>query len=227
MVGVGIAGGAAAVSVATVGSGNVISACYRVAVGAGTLPDASGPNLRVIDPGAGQTCSTDPANPTEHPIQWNITGPPGIQGPPGPPGRGTTNYSINLVPPLVKSKAPPAGKSTIGTGRDAIAFDLLSYSFAGNIGGGGGKGGVHEVSITKLLDKNSVKLLQAADSGDHFKSARLVITKKGGGNLPYLEIDLTGVEVAGVQLGSGGGGDKLLVETVTLKFANSTSKYYK
>src|SRR5436305_4881032 len=79
----GLAGGAAAVAVATVpGPDGVIHACYSITNTNG-LPVTTA-NLRIIDPSA-QACTTNTDVPTaERALSWNQQGPPGQTGPTGP-----------------------------------------------------------------------------------------------------------------------------------------------
>ncbi len=72
----------------------VVAAAVALGVGVAeaTIPDAAGVihgcytldggTLRLIDPGAGQTCSAG----SEAPLDWNITGGQGATGPVGPQG---------------------------------------------------------------------------------------------------------------------------------------------
>ncbi|MBN9623327.1 MAG: hypothetical protein J0H06_10280, partial [Actinobacteria bacterium] len=54
---VGVVAGAAATAIAAVpGNDAVVNACYEVQQD-GTTPLAGAPNLRIIDPAAGQTCN--------------------------------------------------------------------------------------------------------------------------------------------------------------------------
>jgi hypothetical protein len=64
-----VAGGVAYATIPD--SGGVIHGCYLKSIG----------SLRVIDPSAGQRCAG-----VEKAIQWNQTGPKGLQGPPGANG---------------------------------------------------------------------------------------------------------------------------------------------
>ncbi len=92
LVAVGVAGGATAIAVASIPDSNgVIHACVQLQPGG--LPVTTGANLRVIDSGAGQICST--SNPTggppaEETLDWNAIGQQGAPGAPGAPGHVVT-----------------------------------------------------------------------------------------------------------------------------------------
>jgi hypothetical protein len=88
---VGLAGGAAAIAVASVpGSDGVIHGCYPISVTGGTTKPTATATLRIIDPSANQTCATTTAvgggPPTEAALDWNAAGPQGPAGPAGPAG---------------------------------------------------------------------------------------------------------------------------------------------
>ncbi|HET9104332.1 MAG TPA: type VI secretion system tube protein Hcp [Solirubrobacteraceae bacterium] len=108
-----VGGGTAAAIAAVPGSDGSITACLQTNTGSG-LP-ASTANLTVIDPAAGQTC-TSPAGAAlpARTISWNVAGPPGppgSTGPAGPPG--------NPGPP---GPAGPAG----GTGAPGPATTIAA-----------------------------------------------------------------------------------------------------
>jgi len=147
-------GGAAAVAVASVPSGNgVINACLEVTASkSGTVPVSTGPNLRVIDTDAGQSCHTTVAvgsvQALEEPISWNQSGPQGPAGPTGatgpagatgPPGAsgpqgasGADAVAAVLVTPPVTSTTP-IGTATIplpsGGGKtEKVVFQIGGWS---------------------------------------------------------------------------------------------------
>ena len=113
-----VAGGGAAAAIAAVpGSDGTISACYRVATSSGTVaPVATGPNVRIIDPAAGQTCTgADPAGGSfaERTLNFNATGP---QGPAGPRGAAGTPGASG-TPGATGGSGPAAPGTTSATGR--------------------------------------------------------------------------------------------------------------
>ena len=157
---VGAAGGGAAFAIAAVpGSDGVIHACYAEQPG-GTLPTTT-PNLRVIDPSAGQSCST-PGAPPQGTVDWNVAGPPGAPGPagrpgaPGPAGKTETfasgstitfadgnvvtvggSSSPTIAPLPFKPTGRPAAEMDLGSGAGALDFGVLRFGFAGGTRGSG------------------------------------------------------------------------------------------
>lgn len=238
LVAVGAAGGGAALAVASVpGSSGTISACYGVTAIPGsvtTVPVTTGANLRIIDPSAGQTCSTDPARPQERPLSWNQTGPPGLPGQTGAPGKTQTIAGGNTITiggavlTVGRSSgltiaAAPIGRHTfaqmrLGSGRGALSFGILGLSFTkgsqgGSSGAGGSKTKVQAITITKLIDKASPKLAQACTIGTHFNSA-IIVVAKGGHSLTY---KLSNVLVSSYQV-SASGKSGAPTESLTLSF---------
>lgn len=224
---VGAAGGGAAWAVASVpDSSGVIHGCVALMYGAsGEVPVTTGANLRVIDTEAGQQCTTPNGefNPGEKAIEWNVTGPPGVTGPKGPPGQssGSTTVTFALEPPIVKSTAPPEGFAVVGTGSSAYRFDILTVGFARDAGSGTATGHRQHKPLlyvfTKTLDKASPKLFRAAANGTHYPKVVLRVRKAAGGKQTYLQYTFSHVGVSSVQDGSGGKGSGP-VETVTLNF---------
>ena len=91
-------------------------------------------------------------------------------------------------------------------------------------GGGAGKVSVHDISITKLVDKASPELMLACANGKHIPSGLLTVRKAGEKPLEYLKIKLTDILISGVQEAGHGGGDQLS-ENVTLNFAKFNVEY--
>jgi Collagen triple helix repeat (20 copies) len=83
--------GAVTYAVADIGSGGVITGCYKSQNG----------QLRLIDP------ASDSCHPSETPISWSQTGPQGPQGPAGPPG--PVGPVGPAGPPGATGPAGPAG----------------------------------------------------------------------------------------------------------------------
>ena len=95
----------------------------------------------------------------------------------------------------------------------------LSQTGAHGSGGGGGAGkvSVHDISVTKFLDKASPELMLACCNGKHIKEGLITVRKAGENPVEYLKIKLSDILISGVQ--SAGHGSDLLTENVTLNFA--------
>jgi len=243
----GAVGAGAAIAVASVpDSGNVIHACVQEI---GGVP-VTQPNVRIIDPNAqpAQTCTSTPGGPSEQAISWNTTGPQGPAGPPGsvgPQGPEGQTLTINgetftisginrtgtvqntTLPPLQGNPGGHAvGTLTLGSGRGAVAFNVLAWGVSPqgtgqSSGAGGGRKSVSDLRITKVVDKASAKLFQACATGQHIKQATLVVRKAGG--KPYLTIKLDNVLVSSYQQSNGAGGKP--TESISLNFTKIEYKY--
>jgi type VI secretion system secreted protein Hcp len=238
---VGAAGGGTALAVASVPDSNgVIHACYSVDGSGNAVTSTS--NLTVID--AGQTCPSSPAGgPHSQALNWNVQGsqgPAGQPGPQGPPGNtativkgGTLTLSGGQVLTVesagggvtVPTPTTPVGggsDAVVGSGKGALSFPILEVLLLSSHAGGGsagtraGKVAVHDISITKKLDKASPTLALSCASGQHFKQVTITLRKKGK---PYLRYTLSDVLVAAVQA-SGHSNDATPTETITF---NSSS----
>jgi type VI secretion system secreted protein Hcp len=98
---------------------------------------------------------------------------------------------------------------------------VVASGFSSGAGAGSGRVGLHDIQITKLIDKSSPKLFQALVSGKHFSTVKIELAKKGK---VYETIKLSSVVVASLQQ-SGHGGDKPPSESVTLNFAKMEIAY--
>ena len=243
---VGAAGGAAAVAVASVpDSSGVIHACVALSPASGE-PVATGPNLRIIDTSAGQACGHPPPGaPTtpEQSITWNVTGPqgpPGTNGAAGAPGKTVTllggntltlpggqiihvgqSPGLTINPPAVGNKA--VATFALSDGQTTITSALLGFGFAVSSAGATGSAKrttVHNIQITKHVDKSSAKLFQACVTGKHFNKAKIVFSK-GGHSTVY---SLTNVLVASAQAGSVKGSSQP-TETLTLNYTKIEFKH--
>lgn len=128
-------------------------------------------------------------------------------------------------------KMPPIkGEAQDKTHKDDM--DVLAWSWgmsnsgSAHIGGGAGSGkvNVHDLSVTKWVDKASCDLMKAACNGRHFDEAKLVVRKAGTNPLEYITITMNKVFVTSVSTGGSGGEDRL-TENVTLNFAKVKVEY--
>jgi type VI protein secretion system component Hcp len=238
-------GAGAAVAVASVPDGNgVIHACVSVTTAADgtTVPRLGAPNLMVIDPGAGQQCTpAKGTSPGQTALSWNITGPagpPGATGSPGPTGptgaTGATGHvgpagsgvtsSVTIAPPTPGAHAKPVADATLGTGPTALTFPVLATEQAR------ATHQIHDISITKTLDRTSAALMRLAGSGRRIP--RVVIQwatpakRKGAKQLEYLTYTLTEVLVSSVATqsppGTTGAAPR---ETLSLNFTHFKYSY--
>jgi type VI secretion system secreted protein Hcp len=101
----------------------------------------------------------------------------------------------------------------------------MNQTGAHGVGGGGGAGkvSVHDISITKYVDKASPSLMLFCCNGKHLANGLITVRKAGEKPLEYLKIKLTDILISGVQV-AGHGGDQL-TENVTLNFAKFNLEY--
>jgi len=121
------------------------------------------------------------------------------------------------------------GESKDHKHKDEIHIESFSWGLAqtgtfGSAGGGGaGKVSVHDLSVTKFVDKSSPELMLNCASGKHIKEGLLTVRKAGEKPLEYMKIKLNDILVSGVQ--HSGGGSELLMESLTLNFAKFQVEY--
>jgi type VI secretion system secreted protein Hcp len=122
------------------------------------------------------------------------------------------------------------GESHDGKHKDEIHIESFSWGLSqtgvSGAGGGGGAGkvSVHDISITKFLDKSSAALALHVCSGKHIPNGLITVRKAGDKPLEYLKIKLTDILISGVQVAGHGGGD-LLTESISLNFAKFHIEY--
>jgi type VI secretion system secreted protein Hcp len=112
---------------------------------------------------------------------------------------------------------------------EIVGWSLGATNPATFVGPGGGqqsKPVVTEIHVTKVCDKASVKLWKALLGGQHIPDGKITCRKaiKDSDKLEYLTIELTDVQVTGIQW-SGSGQDTFLHETVSLVCAVFEHKY--
>jgi type VI secretion system secreted protein Hcp len=121
------------------------------------------------------------------------------------------------------------GESKDHKHKDEIHIESFSWGMsqtgAHGTGGGGGAGkvAVHDISITKFLDKASPALMLHCCNGKHIKDGLITVRKAGEKPVEYLKIKLTDILVSSVQE-AGHGGD-LLSESLSLNFAKFHVEY--
>jgi len=113
--------------------------------------------------------------------------------------------------------------------KDQIQIESFSWGMsqtgAHSAGGGGGAGkvSVHDISITKFVDKSSTALMLACCNGKHLKEGLIVVRKAGEKPVEYLKLKLEDILVSGLQF-AGHGGEQL-TENLTLNFSKFGVEY--
>jgi len=122
------------------------------------------------------------------------------------------------------------GESKDDKHKDEIHIESFSWGMSqtgsmGHGGGGGaGKVSVHDISISKNVDKSSCDLMYHCASGKHIPSGLITVRKAGEKPLEYLKIKLTDILISGVQESGSGHGDQV-GESITLNFAKFQVDY--
>jgi type VI secretion system secreted protein Hcp len=123
-----------------------------------------------------------------------------------------------------------------GESRDskhAKEIDVLSWSWAadqsgkaGNqMGAGAGKVQVHDIQITKYMDKSSPVLMLYCCNGKHIAKGTLTVRKAGEKPVNYLTIDFDEIIITSIT-GGGSGGEDRLTENISLNFAKFKFEYF-
>jgi type VI secretion system secreted protein Hcp len=121
------------------------------------------------------------------------------------------------------------GESKDSKCKDQIHIESFSWGMnqtgAHSVGGGGGAGkvSVHDISITKFVDKSSPTLMLFCANGKHIGEGLITVRKAGEKPLDYLKIKLADILVSSVQ--HAGHGSDLLTENVTLNFSKFHVEY--
>src|SRR5437763_4269432 len=122
------------------------------------------------------------------------------------------------------------GESKDDKHKDEIHIESFSWGMnqTGTAGTGGGMGAgkvqVHDINITKFVEKSSADLMYACASGKHIPSGLITVRKAGEKPLDYLKIKLTDILVTSVVESGHGGGD-MMTENLTLNFAQFNVDY--
>ena len=104
----------------------------------------------------------------------------------------------------------------------------LSQTGAHGAGGGGGAGkvSVHDISITKFLDKASPELMLACCNGKHIPKVTIELCRETGSKTKYMEYKLEDVIVTSMRPGgSSGGSETLPLEEVSFNYGKISWTY--
>lgn len=92
-------------------------------------------------------------------------------------------------------------------------------------GGGRGKAAIHDLTITKSLDRATTELIKAGINLKPFDTVTLICRESGGdAAVNYLEFEMTNAVITSVSMNKAEGSGKPS-ETVTLQFAKFKFKY--
>ena len=203
-----IAGGAVALA-AIPSSDGTIHACYAT----GGSPTGA---LRIVDEGA--ECASG-----ETAISWNQQGPVGPAGPTGPQGdpgssgSGSTGSGSDTGTVDTQGGGPSAdiflkldgipGESTDDKHKGEIDVEAFTFSANRATSGSGSGGGAGKVKfapfrLLKVYDASSPRLVAAAASGRHIKSATVTFRRSGDeGDTEFLTYKLSDVIVSSYEQG--------------------------
>ena len=121
------------------------------------------------------------------------------------------------------------GESRDHKHKDELHIETFSWGlsqtggFGTGGGGGAGKVSVHDISVTKYLDKSTAALMLHCCNGKHIKEGLITVRKAGEKPVEYLKIKLNDILVSSVQ--HSGAGSDLLTESLTLNFAKFHMEY--
>ena len=111
---------------------------------------------------------------------------------------------------------------------DIEAFSWgMSQSGSGHrsTGSGTGKVDVHDISISKFVDKSSPVLMLACANGKHIPKGKITVRKAGENPLDYLTIDFENILISGYQT-SGADGGTVPSENISLNFSKVKIEYW-
>lgn len=121
------------------------------------------------------------------------------------------------------------GESTDDRHRGQIEIESWSWgvsnagSMASGGGGGAGKASFSDFHFTMPVSKASPKLMQAAATGEHIKSAELTLRKAGGTQMDYYIVQFEDLLVSSYQ--SSGSSSELPMEEISFNYQKITFQY--
>jgi len=104
----------------------------------------------------------------------------------------------------------------------------LAQSGSGHRGTGSGTGkvDVHDINITKKVDKSSPTLQLACANGKHITKGKITLRKAGENPLDYLTFDLEGILISNYQIAHTTGSSDVPSETFAINFVKVKSEYW-
>jgi len=110
---------------------------------------------------------------------------------------------------------------------DVLAWSWgMSNSGTAHLGGGAGAGkaNVHDLTVTKYIDKSSTDLMLFCCNGKHIPECKLTVRKAGEEALEYLVITMNECMITSISTGGSGAEDRL-TENVAINFAEVNVEY--
>jgi type VI secretion system secreted protein Hcp len=143
----------------------------------------------------------------------------------------TINGTPGVAPLRPNAGGRPVAELGLDLGGSQQSLAVLSWSFgasqggaqASGGGGGAGKANVHEIQVTKTVDKASPLLFKACASGQHIPKVTLTLRKAGKGQQEYLKITMKDVLISSYQQSNSGG--ERPVESLSLNFTKVEYQY--
>jgi type VI secretion system secreted protein Hcp len=137
--------------------------------------------------------------------------------------------AATTITPITVAPKDAAGTVTIPgiqggdtTGNPPIS--VLSFSWGVSTNTGVGTANLHELTVTKLIDKASPSLMLTCATGRHIQQVTLVLSRPGApAGTPFMEYRLGDVSVTSVSH-SGSGSDRPL-EKVSFQYVSIDQKY--
>jgi len=101
----------------------------------------------------------------------------------------------------------------------------MSQSGSGHQGGGSGTGkvAIHDINVTKKVDKSSPVLQLACANGKHIAKGKITLRKAGENPLEYLTYDMESVLVSNYSMSAAGDTPS---ETISLNFVKVKTEYW-
>jgi Type VI secretion system effector, Hcp len=212
LIALGALAGGTVLAVASVPDSNgMIHLCYTIEQpvnGGPAVPDIRGSNVTLIDPSAGQSCTSN-----QQALTIDQTGAQGIQGIQGASGttgaQGPAGISLALPvkpTPIGQVTLKPPVKGKVGDSPANVTFEPVSVTISG-------RAPHASITIVKLLDTSSPTLLKALAKGSAFASGRIVMNATNGKQLAQYSLTDPVIENSEID-----GVNNVNTQTLTLYF---------
>lgn len=92
-------------------------------------------------------------------------------------------------------------------------------------GAGTGKVDVHDINVTKFIDKSSPSIMLACANGKHIPKGKITVRKAGENPLDYLTVDIENILISAYNTSGSEAGDRV-AENVTINFGKVKIEYW-